>query len=127
MRAGVALALLAAALGTCAAAEARLAIEPQSYDFGRVRQRRLFRQSFRLSNFGSSELKLESVQADCDCLRVEGPERRVLAPGESTKLVVVFGSRSYSGHVERKLLLRSNDQRRPTLQVSIEATVTASK
>jgi hypothetical protein len=127
VKALAAAALLLAALAAPARAEPRLAVEPQSYDFGRVRPGKLFRQSFTLGNYGSSTLALASALGDCECLRIEGPERRTLEPGESTKLVVVFASRRYRGRVERKLTLRSNDPERPLLEVPIAATVVASK
>ncbi|MGF2075365.1 hypothetical protein ACQUFC_17860, partial [Enterococcus casseliflavus] len=56
--AAAALALLAT-LGAPAGAEPSLAVEPQSYDFGRVRPGKLFRQTFTLGNYGSSALALE--------------------------------------------------------------------
>ena len=127
MRAAAGLALSWALLAGSLLAEPRLALEPQSHDFGRVRQGRLLRRTFTLSNFGSSELRLESIQGDCTCLRIEGPQQRSLAPGQSTTVVVVFGSRRYDGRVQRKLTVRSNDPVRPTLEVPVEATVVASK
>lgn len=128
MRAAAAAALaLLVALATPATAGPHLTVQPQSYDFGRVRPGKLFRQTFTLGNYGSSALALESALGDCECMRIEGPARRALEPGQSTTLVVVFASRRYSGRVERKLTLRSNDPERPVLEVPITATVVPAK
>jgi len=102
----------------------RLRVEPVSFDFGRAQRERSLRKEFTLRNLGDGELVIESVSTTCGCTAAVAGERRV-APGRSTPLVVTLETRRYSGRVERRVLVRSNDPKTPLLEIVVAVTVEA--
>ena len=100
----------------------RIRVEPEGFDFGRAQRGKTLRKDFTLRNFGDAELVIEGVSTTCGCTAALTAESRV-EPGGSTSLRVTFETRSYSGRVERHVLVRSNDPKKPLLQVRVSATV----
>jgi len=104
------------------AAVPRIAVEPESFDFGRSLPGKSLRKEFTLRNFGDAELVIEGVSTTCGCTAAITAETH-LKPGASTQLRVTLETRSYSGKVERQVLVRSNDPKTPMLSVKVSATV----
>jgi hypothetical protein len=100
----------------------RIRVEPASFDFGNALPGKTLRKEFTLRNFGDAALVVESVSTTCGCTAALAEERRV-EPGGSTPLRVTFETRRYSGKVERRVLVRSNDPETPLLEVRLSATV----
>ncbi|HSD65151.1 MAG TPA: DUF1573 domain-containing protein, partial [Vicinamibacteria bacterium] len=117
MRRRGALAVAVALLAATAAAEEkgtapRIRVEPETFDFGKALPGRTLRKEFTIRNFGDAALVIEGVSTTCGCTAALPEERRV-EPGGSTPLRVTFETRSYSGRVERRVLVRSNDPKTP--------------
>ena len=104
------------------AAAPRIRIEPESFDFGTAQPGKTLRKDFTIRNFGDAELVIENVSTTCGCTAALSTQSRV-APGGRTGLRVTFDTRSYSGKVERQVLVRSNDPKTPLVQVRVSATV----
>jgi hypothetical protein len=104
----------------------RIRVEPESFDFGRTLPGKTLRKDFRIRNFGDAPLVIEGVSTTCGCTAALAAEDQV-EPGGSTVLRVSFETRRYSGKVERKVLVRSNDPETPLAQVRVSATVEAAK
>jgi hypothetical protein len=102
----------------------RIRVEPESFDFGKALPGKTLRKEFTLRNFGDAALLIEGVSTTCGCTAALPAERRV-EPGGATPLRVTFETRSYSGKVERLVLVRSNDPKTPLLRVRVSATVEA--
>jgi hypothetical protein len=102
----------------------RIRVEPESFDFGRVRQRRTLRKAFRLLNLGEAPLVIERISRSCGCTQAT-TDVDTLQPGESTPLRVTVETRTSQGPIENSVLLRSNDPETPTLRVRLRATVVA--
>jgi len=100
----------------------RIRVEPASFDFGNALPGKTLRKEFTLRNFGDAALLIESVSTTCGCTAALPDERRV-EPGGSTPLRVTFQTRRYSGKVERRVLVRSNDPETPLFEVRLRATV----
>jgi len=100
----------------------RIRVEPESFDFGKALPGKVLRKEFTIRNFGDAPLAIEGVSTTCGCTAALTAESRV-EPGGSTSLRVTFETRSYSGRVERHVLVRSNDPKKPLLQVRVSATV----
>ncbi|HSD26830.1 MAG TPA: DUF1573 domain-containing protein [Vicinamibacteria bacterium] len=113
-------------LGCAAAGEEkpapRIRVEPESFDFGDALPGKTLRKEFTIRNFGNAALLIESVSTTCGCTAALPGERRI-EPGGSTPLRVTFETRRYSGKVERRVLLRSNDPDSRLLEVRVSATV----
>jgi hypothetical protein len=121
--------LLAAAFVAAFAASAwpdekspRIRVEPEAFDFGKAQPAKTLRKEFTLSNFGDAPLVIENVSTTCGCTAALASDTK-LAPGGSTLLRVTLETRSYSGKVERQVLVRSNDPKTPLLTVKVSATV----
>jgi hypothetical protein len=119
-------ALLSGAAGAeeRAAAGPRIRVEPEGFDFGRVLQDRTLRKTFTIRNFGDADLEIEGVSSSCDCTAAQ-PESTVVAPGGSTTLLVRLQTRRYSGRLERRVVVRTNDAKTPLLEIAVSATVEA--
>jgi len=102
----------------------RIRVEPESFDFGKTLPGKVLRKELAIRNFGDATLVIEGVSTTCGCTAALTAESRV-APGGSTSLRITFETRSYSGRVERQVLVRSNDPKMPVLEVRLSATVEA--
>lgn len=128
----VLLGLVAAALIAAGAASGRtqeqktprIRVEPETFDFGKALPAKTLRKEFTLSNFGDAALVIENVSTTCGCTAALASDTK-LAPGSSTVLRVTLETRSYSGKLERQVLVRSNDPKTPLLTVTVSATVEA--
>jgi hypothetical protein len=121
--AGVAALLLATAAWAGDDAPApRIKVEPESFDFGNVLPDKTLRKEFTIRNFGNAPLELENVSTTCGCTAAIAGTKRI-EPGGSTPLRVTFQTRRFSGKVERRVLVRSNDPKTPLLEVKLGATV----
>jgi hypothetical protein len=106
-----------------AAPAPRIAVEPASFDFGRVVPQRTLHRQFSIRNFGSADLEVKQVSTTCGCTAAL-LDNKVVKPGGSAALRVSFETRNYSGKVTRSVLIKSNDPARPTVELKLEATVT---
>jgi hypothetical protein len=123
----VAAALLAAGAASGRAEEPktpRIRVEPETFDFGKALPAKTLRKEFTLSNFGDAALVIENVSTTCGCTAALASDTK-LVPGSSTVLRVTLETRSYSGKLERQVLVRSNDPKTPLLTVTVSATVEA--
>ena len=100
----------------------RIRVDPESFDFGRALPGKTLRKEFTIRNFGDADLVIEGVSTTCGCTAALSAESHV-RPGRSTSLRVTFETRTYSGRVERQVLVRSNDPKTPLLTVRVAATV----
>ncbi len=127
---GLTAASLLAALGPPQAARAedkqaaapRIRVEPEAFDFGKALPDKTLRKEFTIKNFGDAELVIEGVTTTCGCTAAISAKTRLEAGG-STQLTVTLETRSYSGKLERQVLVRSNDPKTPLLTVRVSATV----
>jgi hypothetical protein len=102
----------------------RIAAEPLVFDFGKVLGQKTLHKDFVIRNFGTEDLDIERVSTTCGCTVAEEPPK-VVKPGQSAVLKIKFETRSYSGRVERKILVQSNDPVKNPLELRIQATVVA--
>ena len=100
----------------------RIAVEPGAFDFGKALKNRSLTKEFSIRNFGTEDLVIENVSTTCGCTAALA-DTKVVKPGASTPLRVTLETRNYSGHVERKVLIKSNDSAKATYEVKVEATV----
>jgi len=120
----VALALLIVASTLAEEAKgARIAADPASFDFGKALQNKTLHKDFVLRNIGTADLSISRVSTTCGCTAALA-DSTVVKPGASTTLRVDLQTRTYSGKVERKILVESNDVKSP-LELKVQATVVA--
>ena len=102
----------------------RIAVEPATFDFGKVLQERTLTKQFSIRNFGSADLAILGISHTCGCT-ASLMDSKVVKPGGSATLRVTFETRNYSGKVIRGVLVKSNDPEHRTVELKLEATVTA--
>lgn len=100
----------------------QIRVEPESFDFGKALPGKTLSKEFVIRNFGDAELVIENVSTTCGCTAAITAESRV-KPGGSTQLRVSLETRSYSGKLERQVLVRSNDPKTPLVTLRLSTTV----
>jgi uncharacterized protein DUF1573 len=114
--------LLLSSVLSGAEAAPRLAVDPESWDFGRTLKNRVIEKQFTVRNVGDADLIVDKISSTCGCTAALLSEK-TLPPGKSAILRVTFDTRDFEGRVERKVLLRSNDRARDPLEIKLQATV----
>jgi hypothetical protein len=104
----------------------RIAVEPVSFDFGPALPNKTLHKEFSVRNFGTEDLVIEGVSTTCGCTAALS-ESKLIKPGSAAALRVSLETRSYSGLLERSVLLRSNDPVRKLLEVKVRALVVAAR
>ncbi|MCW8804855.1 MAG: DUF1573 domain-containing protein [Ignavibacteriaceae bacterium] len=99
-----------------------LILQQSSFDFGDIKQGDKVSHTFVISNGGGDLLKISDVKASCGCTAA-APDKRELAPGESTNLVVTFNSTGRMGKQSKTVRIYSNDPKNPEMQLSITGNV----
>jgi hypothetical protein len=100
----------------------RIAVEPTTFDFGSALQQKTLNKEFMIRNFGGADLVIEGISTTCGCT-IGQMETRTLKPGMAVPLRVSLETRSYSGVVQRSVLIRSNDPVKAVLEVKVQANV----
>jgi hypothetical protein len=101
----------------------RIAGDPVSFDFGKALQNKTLHKDFVLRNLGAADLEISRVSTTCGCTAALA-DSTVIKPGASTTLRVDLQTRTYTGRLERKILVESNDPKSP-LELKVQATVVA--
>jgi hypothetical protein len=99
-----------------------LILQQNSYDFGDIKQGEKVSHTFVLSNGGGDLLKISDVKASCGCTAA-APEKKELAPGESTNLIVTFNSTGRMGKQSKTIRIFSNDPDNPEMVLSFTGNV----
>jgi hypothetical protein len=102
---------------------AQLKADPSSLAFGRRQQEQVVAAEVKLTNAGATALEITGVLADCSCT-VATPEKRTLAPGETTLLKISVETRAYQGVLHRKIHVQTSAGE---LTIPIELTVSLFK
>jgi Protein of unknown function (DUF1573) len=86
----------------------KISILPGEYDFGTIMQGDKVSHDFEIYNLGTGELRIINVRASCGCTAAN-PAKTNLAPGDSTKLTVVFNSMGKMGRQNKIVYIKTND------------------
>jgi hypothetical protein len=123
------LAAAAQAADRPAAADApRIALDPESFDFGRALPGKRLTKEFSLRNRGSRPLSIETLASSCACTAFLLDEKdRTLAPGRSAALRVTLTTPQRPGRVVETVSVTSNDPERGVVDLTVEATVIEKK
>ncbi len=92
------------------------------FDFGEIKQGARAEHAFELTNQGKSDLILRKVKASCGCTAIE-PDKMIIKPGESAKIVAVFNSRGMNGRQNKSVTVYSNDPKKSTILLRLTGTV----
>jgi len=113
--------LLPAALGA-AEGVSGLVFSPPNHDFGRIPPVRKVSHTFRGTNTGKASLRILQVQPGCGCTSaVLG--QSLVQPGAAVELQVTFDPGSFTGPVNKSVVLHLDDPARPIQTLSFQAEV----
>lgn len=88
----------------------RIVFKEDEFNFGSVKAGEKVKCSFEFSNTGKRDLIVRKTKASCGCTATQ-LVKKVLKPGESSKIDVVFDTRGRSGKQHKTIFVISNDQR----------------
>jgi len=100
----------------------RIAVEPTSFDFGSALPNKTLSKEFLIRNLGAADLVIESISTTCGCT-VGQLDTRTIKSGVAVPLRVSLETRSYSGALQRTVLIRSNDPTKGLFEVKVQANV----
>lgn len=111
-----------------AAAQPKLVLDTPHHDFGQIEAGTQVSHRFKILNAGAAPLQIFDLNTSCGCTStVVG--KKILAPGESTELEVLYDSTGASGPVVKTVQMITNDPEQPSrewvLQGEVRRGVTA--
>jgi hypothetical protein len=96
------------------------------WDFGEMLQQESASHRFEVRNVGTDTLFISRVNAACGC--TSAPlTKDIVAPGESIWLDITFNSKKFSGQVNKKVVVYSNDPDDPRASIEFTAQVETSR
>ncbi len=102
----------------------KIVVQQMEYDFGQISQGEKVTHVFVISNAGGDLLEIKDVKPSCGCTVAE-PDKKSLAPGESTNLVVTFDSKGRYGKQKKIIRVTTNDPENPVIMLTLKGKVTA--
>ena len=107
MRKFVSLVLAFGLMSGSVLAQVALEIPTKTFDFGYVPQQSTISTDFWLKSSGQSDLRILKVIPGCGCTKAP-LEKDVLAPGDSTRLEVIFSSKRFTNRVTKHPRIQTN-------------------
>jgi len=102
------------------AAAPAIEITNDEFYFGKMVQHATVRHVFWIKSVGSDTLRIEKISPGCGCTKAPLQDS-VLAPGDSTRLEIIFDSKRFRGLTEKKTAIHTNAANQPTAYVAIIA------
>ena len=97
-------------------------VERDTVRFGRVMEGEKVKVAFKGMNRGRGVLRVRKVEMTCGCTTVH-LERRVVNPGEEMLVEATFDTRGWPGFQRKRVLLYTNEARRPVVELVLEGMV----
>lgn len=97
-------------------------LDKNKHDFGNLIQHSTVNTNFKITNQGNSPLFIHKTKASCGCT-ASAPQRKELAPGESTNINVTFRSGNDVGYQKKSITIITNDPKRSEMVIWIDAQV----
>ena len=100
----------------------KIVFEKLVHDFGQLKPEAEVTYDFNFKNEGDGVLEIQNVRSSCGCTVVV-PDKRSLAPGESSFLKVRYHAGRGAGMVEKKITVYNNDPKQSALILTITAAI----
>lgn len=82
------------------------------WTFGEINEGDKLTHTFNLENAGNSDLVIYNVSVSCGCT-VASISSRVIKPGKTASIKVIFNSKGYTGKITKFIYIESNDPTMP--------------
>ena len=100
----------------------RIALNRALYHFGEISENQTVQYSFKLYNVGDANLEITRIKSSCRCTS-STLKSQTIPPGGIEYVEVDYDSRGFSGKVEEKITITSNDPVRPVATLTISGYV----
>jgi LEA14-like dessication related protein len=100
----------------------KISVKDSNHDFGDIVQGEKVQHNFVVTNTGGDKLVITNVRASCGCTAAL-PDKKELAPGESTNIKVEFNSTGRVGKQDKTVYVTSNDKENPEIQLKFKGNV----
>jgi hypothetical protein len=100
----------------------RLTFPEAVFDFGKVEQGEQVSHTFRLTNQGGQELRIESVKTSCGCTAAV-TSSDVIPPGQEGAISATFDTSRYSGEKTKSISVYSNDPAQPMTTLTLQGEI----
>ncbi|MCB1051274.1 MAG: DUF1573 domain-containing protein [Acidobacteria bacterium] len=104
------------------ASGAKIEFENVLHEFGKIEKGSKVETVFKFKNSGSATLEISDVSTSCGCTSAK-PEKTSYAPGEAGEIPVSFNSSKFTGPIEKKITVVTNDAANPRFVLTIKADV----
>ena len=122
MRTALCFLVLAALSVTAMAQVPRIEASEEAWDFGVREQGEKETKRIKISNVGKAKLEISEVKVTCGCVKGD-VEKKSLAPGESTDLVLRLDTSRQSGLIRKFAYIKCNDPTRSNLIIGINGKI----
>lgn len=92
----------------------RISVPESEFNFGKAPQSATISHTFWLYSTGDDTLRLTKIVPGCGCTKAPVDDT-VLAPGDSTRLEILFDTQRYGGYVTKKPYVMTNVSDEPTI------------
>lgn len=99
-----------------------LAFDHMEHNFGSLKRGEKITHQFSLKNEGKRDLIIRATKASCGCTSPE-PEKKVINPGDSGKIIVIFNSFGKKGEQHHTVTVITNDPENPETALEISGKV----
>ncbi len=93
-----------------------------NFSFNEVVEGQTVEHEFEIINQGNADLIINDVKASCGCTAIQ-PPKKILKPGEKTKIKIEFDSRGRIGPQKKYVYVFSNDPKTPQYRLTFDAVV----
>ncbi|MCS7074764.1 MAG: DUF1573 domain-containing protein, partial [Bacteroidia bacterium] len=100
----------------------QITFESLEYNFGKIRQGEKVSTDFVFKNTGKQDLIIRKTKSSCGCTVTES-EKKVLKPGESSRIKVTYDSFNKSGNESKTVTVISNAPKNPVITLKIHGFV----
>ena len=97
-------------------------VDPNQWDFGKVKQGTVLKHDFILKNETSDILGIVNIHTSCGCTASESAKKSLM-PQESTAITVSFNSQGYSGPVTQFVYVHTDNTDLAVIKFTIKAQV----
>ncbi len=100
----------------------KIEVTENVFDFKQIKQGESVNHTFKIKNTGKSDLIIRKTKASCGCTAI-APQSKVIKPGKTTDLKVVFNSRGKRGRQNKSVTIITNDPLTPSIYLRITGNV----
>jgi len=97
-------------------------VDPNEWDFGKVKQGEVLKHDFILKNETNDILGINNIHTSCGCT-VSESDKKSLIPQESTTITVSFNSKGYLGPVTQFVYVNTDNTDLAIIKFTIKALV----